>query len=124
MSDIPAEEQHTHTAADVVGLVSDKWVVEVLHALRAGDNRYGMMQRAIPEISRKMLTQTLRKLERNGIVDRIDYEENPPRVEYEITEAGDALIKRLTMMCEWSKTYFEDVERARAAYDENNTGWV
>mgnify|MGYP002396239684 CR=1 FL=1 len=114
----------TYSAANVVDLVSDKWVIDVLHALRDGDNRYGMMQRAIPAISRKMLTQTLRKLERNGIINRIDFNENPPRVEYSITPAGDALIQRLTQMCEWSKAYFEDVERAREDYDADNDGWV
>jgi DNA-binding HxlR family transcriptional regulator len=113
-----------HSAADVVALVADKWVIEVLHALRDGQNRYGMMQRAIPQITRKMLTQTLRKLERNGIIRRVDYDVTPPRVEYFITSAGDALIARLTQMCEWSKAYFADVERSRERYDAVNTGWV
>mgnify|MGYP005838253363 CR=1 FL=1 len=109
---------------DAVALVADKWVIEVLHAVRGGSNRYGRMQRAIPGITRKMLTQTLRKLERNGILARTDYEENPPRVEYAITPAGEALIGRLTQMCEWSKAYFAQVEQARAAYDETSTGWI
>jgi len=121
--DMEIKEQQ-HTAANTVALVSDKWVIEVLHALRAGNNRYGMIQRDISEISRKMLTQTLRKLERNGIIERIDYEESPPRVEYFITKAGHSLIEQLTQMCEWSKAYFEDVEQARQEYDSTNTGWI
>jgi DNA-binding HxlR family transcriptional regulator len=124
MTEASQTEQQEHSAADVVALVADKWAIEVLHALRAGQNRYGVMQRAIPEITKKMLTQTLRKLERNGIIQRLDYHENPPRVEYLITPAGDALVARLTQMCEWSKAYFAEVERAREQYDAVNTGWV
>ncbi|MEQ8676017.1 MAG: helix-turn-helix domain-containing protein [Aggregatilineales bacterium] len=121
-----AEQSQGQTAnsADAIALVSDKWVVEVLHAIRAGHNRYGSMLRHIPEITRKMLTQTLRKLERNGILNRVDYQEQPPRVEYSITSAGDALVSHLTQMCQWSQTYFDDVERARQTYDSNNDGWV
>jgi DNA-binding HxlR family transcriptional regulator len=106
-----------YSAADAVSLVANKWVIEVLHAVRGGQNRYGMLQRAIPEVTKKMLTQTLRMLERNGILQRVDYEENPPRVEYYITPAGNALIEQLTQMCKWSKQHFEDVEQARAQYD-------
>jgi len=116
-TDVLAGVHQGHSAADVVALVSDKWVIEVLHALRAGQNRYGMMRRAIPDITRKMLTQTLRKLERNGIIWRMEFDEMPPRVEYFITPAGEALIARLTAMCEWSKSYFDAVEHARAQYD-------
>jgi DNA-binding HxlR family transcriptional regulator len=114
----------TVSAASAIAMLSDKWVIEVLHALRDGQNRYGAMQRAIPDITKKMLTQTLRRLERNGLINRTDYEEVPPRVEYSVTPAGDALILQLTQMCEWSKAYFEDVERARSTYDANNTSWV
>jgi DNA-binding HxlR family transcriptional regulator len=121
---LEAIQTNTASSADVIALVSDKWVIEVLHGLRAGQNRYGLLQRHIPAITKKMLTQTLRKLERNGIIERIDYQENPPRVEYTITPAGDSLIQRLTQMCEWSKAFFADVERSRAVYDANNRGWI
>jgi DNA-binding HxlR family transcriptional regulator len=119
-----ADARIAPNAADVVALVADKWVIEVLHALRGGDTRYGQMQRRIPTITKKMLTQTLRKLERNGIVTRQDFGEVPPRVEYTLTPAGHALIVRLTQMCEWSKAYFADVMQARAAYDAQQTGWI
>lgn len=124
MSDLIFENESQHAAEDAVTIVSDKWAIEVIRAVRRGHNRYGLMQKAIPNITKKMLTQTLRKLERNGIIDRIDYDENPPRVEYSITPMGDALVERLTMMCEWSKAFLEDVEQAREAYDAKNTGWV
>ena len=121
VDEIQIDIHQGHSAADVVALVSDKWVIEVLHALRAGHNRYGMMQRAIPQITKKMLTQTLRKLDRNGIIERVDYNESPPRVEYFVTPAGNALIAQLTQMCEWSKAYFAEVEYARKRYDAANT---
>ncbi len=121
---INQDRQPRATAADAVALVADKWVIEVLHAVRAGHNRYGVMQRAIPTITKKMLTQTLRKLERSGILVRESYAENPPRVEYFITPAGVALIQHLTQICEWSKVYFNDVQRSRVEYDATKTGWV
>lgn len=117
MSDNTIEKELNYSAEETVGLISDKWSIEVLRALRSGQNRHGLLGRAIPEITKKMLTQTLRKLERNGIVERVDYQENPPRVEYHITAIGETLIERLTMMCEWSKTYLEEVEKAREDYD-------
>jgi DNA-binding HxlR family transcriptional regulator len=113
-------EQGQYSVNNVLELVSDKWVVDVLHAIRDGDNRYGQMQRAIPDITKKMLTQTLRRMERNGILERVDYEENPPHVEYYITEVGESLITHLTRMCEWSKNYFASVEKARMTYDGQN----
>lgn len=118
------ETTSTVSAADALALVSDKWVVEVLHALRDGHNRYGAMQRAIPDITKKMLTQTLRRLERNGLISRIDYGEVPPRVEYSFTPAGQAIMPQLTQMCRWSKAFRQDVERARTEYDATNTSWV
>jgi DNA-binding HxlR family transcriptional regulator len=119
-----AELEHRHSAAEVIALVADKWVVAVLHALRAGHNRFGLMQRAMPAITKKMLTQTLRKLERNGILRRVADRDQAPRVEYFLTPAGEALVARLTQMCEWSKDHFAEVERARAQYDATSTGWV
>lgn len=110
-----------YSSAHVIALVSDKWVIEVLHALRAGYHRYGELLRAIPQVTKKMLTQTLRKLERNGIIERIDYNESPPRIVYFITPLGDSLIVHLTQMCEWSKAYFASVEQARQAFDGENT---
>ena len=118
------DKQTSTTSADVLALVSDKWVVDVLHAIRADLNRYSLMQRHIPEISRKMLTQTLRKLERNGIIQRVDYDEQPPRVEYFITSLGESLISHLTGLCQWSKSRFEEVEQAREQYDNNNENWI
>jgi DNA-binding HxlR family transcriptional regulator len=112
------EMRRGYSSADAIAIVADKWAIEMLHALRNGHNRHSMMLRAIPEITRKMLAQTLRRLQRNGIIERTDYGETPPRVEYSITPAGHALIARLMQMCEWSKAHFGEVEQARVHFDQ------
>ncbi len=116
------QKQAHATSIDALSLISDKWVVDVLHAILGQHNRYGMMLRHIDGISRKMLTQTLRRLERNGLIDRIDYDENPPRVEYFITPIGDAMIQQLTQLCKWSKQHFDGVTEAQERYDNSNDG--
>ncbi|MEM6280713.1 MAG: helix-turn-helix domain-containing protein [Chloroflexota bacterium] len=116
--------QNLTNSDDVIALVSDKWVGHVLRSLRLGNNRYGQLRRTIPGITRKMLTQTLRKLERNGIILRTDYDESPPRVEYSITPLGETLIAHLTTLCQWSKQFYADVEAAREDYDATNDGWI
>jgi len=108
--------QNTTSVEDTLAIISDKWSIEVLRSIRAGNNRHGQLLRAIPEITKKMLAQTLRKLQRNGILNRIDFDEKPPRVEYEITKLGDSLIAQLTSMCEWSQQNFAAVEEARNNY--------
>lgn len=115
MSNTP-DEQH-YQSTEVIALVSDKWAIAVLHAVRAGHHRYGQLHREIEAISKKMLTQTLRKLERDGIISRIDYAEQPPRVEYYITDLGASLVTQLTAMCQWSKRHLEQVALARDQYD-------
>lgn len=105
------------TAKDAIALISDKWSIEVLHGIGDGANRYGELKRHIPDITKKMLTQTLRKLERNGIIKRIEYDENPLRVEYFITPVGQTLVQQLTLICTWSRQNFEKVEEAREIYD-------
>jgi DNA-binding HxlR family transcriptional regulator len=98
-------------------LVNDKWTLPLFKALRQGHNRYGALLRAMPGITRKMLTQTLRKMERDGLIVRVDYGEMPLRVEYHISQVGEALLSRLCSLCEWTKAFFADVESARQRYD-------
>lgn len=117
-----SDRVYTHyTTEDALALVSEKWSLSIIRALRDGHNRYGKLQRAIPEITRKMLTQTLRRLERNGLIERIDYDEIPPRVEYAITPLGQSLVDHVCTLCEWSNAYFHQVEAAQAAYDSRDS---
>jgi DNA-binding HxlR family transcriptional regulator len=99
-------------------LVADKWVVAALYVLSHGTKRYGEMQREIGNISQRMLTRTLRDLERNGLVHRQVYPVVPPMVEYSLTPLGETLNEVLKALCDWSTDNFQQVETARAIYDD------
>lgn len=98
-------------------LIADKWVVVVLYVLSSGTKRYGELQREIGDISQRMLTRTLRDLERNGLVYRKVYPVVPPMVEYSLTPLGTSLNQVLKSLCEWSTENFHQVEWARENYD-------
>lgn len=98
-------------------LVADKWVVAALYVLSHGTKRYGELQREIGDISQRMLTRTLRDLERNGLIARQVYPVIPPRVEYSLTPLGQTLSQVLKSLCEWATANFQDVELARSQYD-------
>jgi DNA-binding HxlR family transcriptional regulator len=100
-------------------LIADKWVVAVLYLLSQDTKRYGELQREIGDISQRMLTRTLRDLERNGLVDRKVYPVVPPMVEYSLTTLGATLNLVLKSLCDWSSENFQQVEIARAEYDRN-----
>ena len=102
-------------------LVDDKWVVAVMYVLSRGTKRYGELQREIGQISQRMLTRTLRDLERNGLVTRQVYPVVPPMVEYSLTALGENLALVLKALCDWSIQNFEAVEAARALYDQSQT---
>jgi DNA-binding HxlR family transcriptional regulator len=101
-------------------LIADKWVVAVLYVLSHGTKRYGELQREIGDISQRMLTRTLRDLERNGLIDRKVYPVVPPMVEYSLTPLGLTLNRVLKSMCDWSTENFQQVEIARDEYDKIN----
>ncbi|HSB70677.1 MAG TPA: helix-turn-helix domain-containing protein [Candidatus Methylomirabilis sp.] len=101
----------------VLGLIADRWTALVIHALAKGTQRYSQLQRTIGGVSQKMLTQTLRNLERNGLVDRQVYPVVPPKVEYSLTPLGRTLIEPLRALCEWAEKHLEDLEEARARHE-------
>ena len=102
---------------NLLELIADKWALLALHALHDGPARNGVLLRRLQGISQKMLTQTLRNLERNGLVRRIDYQEVPPRVEYQSTELGDSLGCKVAGLASWVSDNIAQVEAARAAFD-------
>lgn len=110
--------------ATALEIIADKWATPVLRAISEGQNRFGVLQRTVPGISKKMLTQTLRKLERNGIIERIDFEETPPRVEYYVTPLGGSLREHLSDLCQWGNQNGEEVSQARVEYDATQEGWI
>jgi DNA-binding HxlR family transcriptional regulator len=99
----------------VLDLIADKWTTLVIYLLSQGTKRYGELQREVGGISQKMLTQTLRKLEEDGLVLRVIYPEVPPRTEYSLTELGTTLREPLGALCKWAVVHLPDVERARKA---------
>jgi DNA-binding HxlR family transcriptional regulator len=99
-------------------LIADKWIVAVLYVLSGGTKRYGELQREIGEISQRMLTRTLRDLERNGLIKRQVYPVVPPMVEYSLTPLGETLNGVLKSLCDWSNQNFDSVEAARIEYDQ------
>ena len=99
-------------------LIADKWTTLLIYLLARGKQRYGDLNRQIGGISQKMLTQTLRKLERDGLVKRHVYPEVPPRTEYELTPLGHTLIEPLGALCEWAGAHLPELEQARKRYDQ------
>ncbi len=102
---------------NVLDSISDKWTTLALSALGAGTLRYGELKRRLDGISPKMLSQTLRHLERDGLVERTQYPTIPPRVTYELTELGRRLSDLMSQIKAWSETHYPEIEVARAAYD-------
>jgi DNA-binding HxlR family transcriptional regulator len=97
--------------------LSDKWVTLVLTALADGPQRYSQLARTIAGVSQKMLTQTLRTLERDGMVVRTVTPSVPVRVDYELTALGRDLLPVLRAIKRWAETHMDDVVSARATYD-------
>ena len=86
-----------------LGLIGGKWKPTILYCIANGANRFGVMQRCIPLISKQMLTTQLRELEEDGIVERKVYAEVPPRVEYNITPNGASVLPLLEAINQWGK---------------------
>lgn len=98
--------------------IANKWTAMIVIALDGGPLRFGALRDTVDGISGKVLTETLRDLERDGIVSRTMYNEMPPRVEYELTALGQTLRRPLTALGRWAEEHIEDVLRARDDYDQ------
>ena len=81
--------------------VGGKWKIMIMYGISKNCNRFSMLQRAMPDISKQMLVNQLRELEEDGILERIIYAEIPPRVEYKITEYGKSLMPVISVMQDW-----------------------
>jgi DNA-binding HxlR family transcriptional regulator len=105
----------------VLDLLAEKWTAHILYALAYGVKRHGELKREIKGISQKMLTRTLRNLERDGLVKRTVHHVVPPRVEYALTPLDQTLSEVLKDICTWAETHFAAIEDARGAYDHKAT---
>lgn len=99
---------------EVLDRIGDKWTVLIIGALSEGPRRFNDIARRIDGISQKMLTQTLRSLERDGLVKRTQYLEIPPRVEYELTSLGESLRTPLRALELWAEAHIAEILDARA----------
>ena len=117
----PAELEYTPTnchARDVLARVGDTWSMYVVHILGdARTLRFNELRKEVDGISQRMLTVTLRGLERDGLVERTVYPEVPPRVEYSLTPLGVTLRQIVRGLVAWAGDHLEEVDAARAAYD-------
>lgn len=101
----------------ILDRIGDRWTVLIVGALGDGSVRFSELRRRVEGVSQKMLTQTLRALERDGLVHRTVYPEVPVRVEYTLTEAGRTLREPLRALEEWSITHLGDVSASQEDYD-------
>jgi len=104
-------------ASEVLGRVGDKWSLQVIFCLGGGPRRFTDLKRAIDGISQRMLTVTLRGLERDGIVTRTMYPVMPPRVDYALTPMGATLQDAACTLIRWAQSHLDEIDTARAAYD-------
>lgn len=102
----------------ILGRVGDKWTIMVIGVLSRGPLRFNAVQRAIPGVSHRMLTITLRGLERDGLVKRTSFATIPPRVDYELTARGRSLQPPLQALALWARSQQADIEQSQRIYDE------
>jgi DNA-binding HxlR family transcriptional regulator len=119
-----AEARHRYNANlaecpghEILATISDKWLTLVVSALADGPLRYAELSRIVAGATEKMLTQTLRRMERDGLVTRTVTPSVPARVDYELTDLGRDLLPLQRAIKEWAETHIERVHQARARYD-------
>jgi DNA-binding HxlR family transcriptional regulator len=110
--------ERTRRARD---LLSSKWKVDLLYLLARGVRRYSRLYDNLRGASKKMLTDSLRSLERDGLVDRHIYAEVPVRVEYSLTSLGWSATELLMTLADWADAHMSDVEHARSRYEDAHT---
>lgn len=104
----------------VLSRVGDKWTVLVVETLGSGPKRFNELRRALGSISQRMLTLTLRALERDGLVLRTVTPSVPPRVDYELTKLGHSLLKPVNSLADWARANTAAMETARARFDKTD----
>ena len=102
---------------DVLSRFGDKWSTLVIVTLGERSHRFGELRRVLPDISQRMLTQTLRDLQREGLVSRHVFPTQPPSVEYSLTGLGLSLLSPLAALIEWAATRHPEIRQARANFD-------
>ena len=111
------DDQDADFIREILDLVGDKWSVLIIGTLADGPVRYSDLADAIPGISQRMLTLTLKHLQRSGLVNRTSYPEVPPRVEYALTDLGTSLLSTVLALAAWSADHHAEIRRHQTAYD-------
>jgi DNA-binding HxlR family transcriptional regulator len=126
-SDVPSSvrtdlNEHTECVVvrEILDRVGDKWSVLVIALLGEKGQRFSELRRAIDGISQRMLTLTLRQLERDGLVSRTVHATVPPRVDYALTPLGESVLEPLTVLMRWAQEHGTDVAEARRRYEEEH----
>jgi DNA-binding HxlR family transcriptional regulator len=114
------EPSDCRAISQVLSRVGDKWTVLVVSALGDGPKRFNELRKGLGSISQRMLTLTLRGLERDGLVTRTVFPTIPPRVDYELTDLGRSLLKPVNGLSDWARANRVAMEEARARFDEAN----
>ncbi|OAA27412.1 putative transcriptional regulator [Frankia sp. EI5c] len=118
--DPPDHDAEACTVLEVLNRISGKWAVGILLRISDGPVRFTELQRSINGISRRMLTLTLRNLERDGLLVRVVYPTVPPKVEYQATELARELYATLRTLTSWAERHRDDIAAARLAYDRSH----
>lgn len=108
----------TPIVAEIFNRIGDKWTLLVIRMLAVGPQRFTALRSLVPGISQRMLTLTLRQLQRDGVVSRTIYPEIPPRVEYALTELGQTLVPPVAALAEWALANEGEIRGNRERYDE------
>ncbi len=102
---------------DVLDHIGDKWTTLILLTLAPAPLRFGALQRAVPDISKRMLAQTLRSLERDGLLTRHVFPTKPPSVEYRLSALGQSVMVPLSQLLQWAETNHGSIRSARERFD-------
>lgn len=122
-AETPPDEAATPAVAaplpvlDAVSRLGRKWTLQVLRCLASGPTRFSGLQRQLPGLSSYMLARTLRDLERDGLVTRIELSSNPPRIAYRLSTIGATLNDSVDVLTQWATRYGDRITQARAAFD-------
>ena len=120
----PRQVQGTHdhgrclAVREVLNRVGDKWSVLIVGMLKQGPMRFSDLRRSIAGLSQRMLTLTLRGLERDGLVTRTVIPTNPPRVDYALTQLGETLLEPVVALAQWAEAHRQDIQAARDRFDK------
>jgi len=112
------DAQSAHCAIrDVLDRIGDKWSMLMIMELATRSQRFSELHRAIPDISKRMLTQTLRDLERDGLITRHVFPTRPPTVEYRLAPLGQSLLEPMAALVDWADRRYSDIHAARVRFD-------